>query len=748
MAVRHCHTQHFVEDLIKFVNFLFGDCVLDISYYIYKTIFTPSVSITKHYFCGVCQLYVGKDEDFFKLECPECKTSISDDSSSNYVFCSECHCCAGLIEDSIDNEFVQCPKCINNIDINSKVPECGAVCHNCKFYMVSKEKFLKKVKLCKCPKCNKEIDVKSITSGNYFITFSLREQLEELLSKPDLKFVSRTDRNPSVIADICDGEFYKNLMKPGCPLENENALTGTFNTDGVQVYENQHSSLYPIWFHINEVIPEQRFKQENLILGGLWFGESSPNMALFLEPFINELIELSANGVSRTLSNGTSVICPIYPLMCSVDSVCKPKIVCQKQFNGRMACLYCYHPNDAKADPPSKQRFYDQEVTYDLRTDEEVMRDMVKADKLQQQGLLKKDSVNGFVGLSILLRFVDLLGFLSCNTFSIVWGLAIDYMHAALEGVASDLFNIIANILSPDQLKKLDKQIEKITPPQAMTRCPRDFSKRSSWKAKEIRAMLLYYILPCLDGVLADKYYENLKLFANAMHILLSDRITLAQLTEAASCLTRFGVGYQRLYGIVNVSYNLHICRHFFELVRRFGPLWSYSNFLFESGNGYLLTLVRGTRSVINEIAGKHTRIKAATKLILGNHVSKEAIQFCGTILGHRYPKQNDELQTGPIELSHSIGEVTDCEVQLLTEWNVSVSENRTVCYNNRLINDGILYYSKSYTRATVHDDSCVQLDDGRFAVIDKLLRSSSGEFVCIIQPIRIAQGLDIIPSI
>jgi hypothetical protein len=350
--------------------------------------------------------------------------------------------------------------------------------------------------------------------------------------------------------------------------------------------------------------------------------------------------------------------------------------------------------------------------------------------------------------MSVLLKFTELLDFMPFNTFSLVWGNAIDYMHAALEGVASDVFNIIANILTADQLQSLNNRIEKITPPQGMTRRPRSFSQRTYWKAKEFRAVLLYYILPCLDGVLADNYFENLKLFVNALHILLSDSITYAQLEEAATCLEKFCVGYQRLYGIVNVSYNLHVIRHFTELVKRYGPLWCYSNFVFESGNGHLLKLIRGTKSVVNEIATKYTTIKTASKVMVGNHISSEAVKFCSEILKCKYPEEIEDSEKAPLVLSQSVSEISENESEMLLQRNVPVSESHTVVHFNRVIRNRILYCSRSYTRAKVHDDSCVQLDDGRFAVIEKFVKSSSKELLCIIKPIRIAQGLDIIPSI
>ncbi|KAJ1518944.1 hypothetical protein ONE63_011446 [Megalurothrips usitatus] len=707
MAVRHCHTQHFIEDQIKFVNTLFNSNVLDVSYYIFKTLFKPSVAIIKHYFCVDCDFYIGKDQDFVKPECPECHTFI-DNSSSNFVVCPDCKCCIGSVEELIDQESVECPKCLKDVDINCTVPDGGAVCLNCKYFMDSKTKFLKRMKSSPCVKCNRPVNVNSI--------FAM--------------------------------EFYRKLMEPGGTLEDENALSVTFNTDGVVVQDSVQNDLYPIWLHINEVVPQQRFKQENLILGGIRFGKSAPNMSMFLEPFTSELVDLSVNGVKRTLPNGNQVICPVCPLMCSLDSVCKPKVVCQRQFNGRMACLYCYHPNDTTVPNVGKtQKFYDQEKVYDLRTDEEVIRDMMTADGLQQEGKLGQDSVNGFLGISVLLKFTDLLDSFSCNPFSIVWGVSIDYMHAALEGVTSDLFNIIANILTTDQLEMLNARLQEITPPQGMTRRPRSFTDRVYWKAKEFRAVLLYYILPCLDGILDDRYYANLKMFVNAMHILLSDAITPDQLAEASTCLDNFCVGYQRLYGMVNVSYNLHVCRHFAEQVKRYGGLWCFGNFVFESGNGYLLKLVRGTKSVANEIAVKHSAIKAATKVIAGNDVSDDAIKFCSTITKREYSKKSEEIGRAPMTSSQSSGKVSERETVMLRERNVNVSDN-SVTYYNRVIRDGIVYCSKSYTKAKVYDDSCVQLENGHFVVIDKFVKCESDKLLCLVKPLRIAPRMDIINSI
>lgn len=177
------------------------------------------------------------------------------------------------------------------------------------------------------------------------------------------------------------------------------------------------------------------------------------------------------------------------------------------------------------------------------------------------------------------------------------------------------------------------------------------------------------------------------------------------------------------------------------------GPLLCYSNFIFESGNGYLVSLVRGTKSVINEIANKHTTIQTVSKFITENNVSPQALKFCSDVMQCDYSKSNMELDSAVVTSSESLGAVSEDESVLLEEKNVTVSHGK-VKYYNRVIRGGIVYACKSYSRAKVYDDSCVHLTNDSYAVIDKFVKSSTNELLCLIKPIRIARNSDLIPSI
>ncbi|KAJ1525572.1 hypothetical protein ONE63_010376 [Megalurothrips usitatus] len=626
-AIRHCHTQAFIEDQIKFVNALFGSPVLDISYHVFKNVFPPSSNVQRHYYCGSCEIYVGSCEDFPK-----------DLSSTN------------------------CPR----------------------------------------PECNREIILHSIDSKNYFITLSIKDQIESILSRPNVKLVEKCIRNTDDICDVFDGELYKRFSQIN---GNGDVLTCVMNTDGVQVYEDNRGSLYPFFLHLNELVPEIRYKQENLTLGGLWFGKGAPNMALYLKPILSQLMSLSQSGVTVPGTHGNEKR-PLFAIGLSVDSVAKAKILCQRQFNGGYSCLYCYHPNDSIADEGKPHlKHFDTSASYPNRTEEEVIKDMVEADTLQRSNLLN------------------------------LFGVFLVYLLA-----------LYLTILSEEKLDIVNTRLDQVTLPQGMSRKPRHLDSKVKYKAKEYRSFFLYFAIPCLEDLLPPRHFQNLKLFVSALHILLSDKISRGDLETARKDLNDFVISFQALYGLEKVTYNLHLCTHHVDMVIQSGPIWTNSNFIFESGNGLLVKLVRGTRSVINEISVKFSRLQTAQQQIVCNPVSNEALLFCSGLLGCKYSKA-ERYDDVSVTASQAFMQVSDHEGVLLEGNNVPVVNNKVKVFN-RVLRNGLLYVSKSYLKTKSTNDSCVQMQDGSYANIDKIVSTNDKLLMCIVQPIRLAEGINFLPAV
>ena len=59
--------------------------------------------------------------------------------------------------------------------------------------------------------------------------------------------------------------------------------------------------------------------------------------------------------------------------------------------------------------------------------------------------------------------------------FHIVLGFIVDYLHCCLEGVAKQFTKYFLSSVSQNQMKRLNKQMEKITAPQQVSRLCRSF---------------------------------------------------------------------------------------------------------------------------------------------------------------------------------------------------------------------------------------------------------------------------------
>lgn len=75
----------------------------------------------------------------------------------------------------------------------------------------------------------------------------------------------------SVISDICDGSLYSGHFPE--------TLSLTANVDGAPVFKSSSSSMWPVYYVVNNLPLNRRRKQ--IVLHGLWCGAGKPNMTCF-----------------------------------------------------------------------------------------------------------------------------------------------------------------------------------------------------------------------------------------------------------------------------------------------------------------------------------------------------------------------------------------------------------------------------------------------------------------------------------
>lgn len=182
-----------------------------------------------------------------------------------------------------------------------------------------------------CPSkdCGIQLGVKN---KDYFIELPLEEQLKKIMKRPGILNLiksrfNRKKRQFNGIEDIYDGAVYKRFSEFGGPLSSENPtnVSFTWNTDGIPVFKSSKFSLWPLYLVINELPFKQRFLKENMILCGLWFGESKPFMSIFTKPLMNSLKILESNGIHYQVDN--EKICTKGFLICGTADLPAKSIV-------------------------------------------------------------------------------------------------------------------------------------------------------------------------------------------------------------------------------------------------------------------------------------------------------------------------------------------------------------------------------------------------------------------------------------
>ena len=140
------------------------------------------------------------------------------------------------------------------------------------------------------------------TSPLYYLRFSIREQLREILAHTlelNLKQQKDACTNLDFINDIYDAKAYQHIINQE---RGTNFLTLLMNVDGIQVTKNTSDSLWIFTFVINELKRNERFKLKNVIVGGIVSTVSRPNrrhMQALLSPIVQELRTLEQGDIFK-----------------------------------------------------------------------------------------------------------------------------------------------------------------------------------------------------------------------------------------------------------------------------------------------------------------------------------------------------------------------------------------------------------------------------------------------------------------
>lgn len=296
---------------------------------------------------------------------------------------------------------------------------------------------------------------------------------------------------------------------------------------------------------------------------------------------------------------------------------------------------------------------------------------------------------------------------LDLPSFNIIDSFVIDYMHN-VSGVLKKLFSLWLErshfgkgrfYLNGVQQNCLNQRIRNIKPCRSVKRKPRHLIARNQFKANEMRAMILYYLPICLQNILPKKYRDHFMLLSQSLYILLKMKISNAELDSAEADLLKFVNEFQSLYGVHNMTMNIHLISHLTECVRNTGPLWSQSAFAFENWNGALSRCVNGKTDVIHQISFKYMIRKTLQK----------------TISSSNAPKRDNHCQLLGKTTKKKLEEQEKCAVK--NDFK-SLVHRGTVMAVNRCKKGTSMYTSLLYKKPKNTIDYFVELEDGTIGVV------------------------------
>lgn len=564
-------------------------------------------------------------------------------------------------------------------------------------YSTSRNNFIKQSVT--CDSC-REKHVISLTSNKYFMSIDVRYQLEMLFSHEATKaeifdFISSKSNchanNFNIITDIYDSKIYRNISKDVNLI-----VTFNYSTDGAPLTKSGKRGFWPLQIILNCLPPKSRFKY--VLLAGLLMCTHEPNsklLDLYFLKFNDQVSYLYNNGITVRGPDNKKILMKFCPLACSVDSVCRPIMQNRVQFNGRYSCSWCYHPEEYIAEIHG--------IRYPIREHDPPLRTADSHHKnIQLVCDLKKSSEMGVRGDISVSQIPQI---------DMVWSFAYEYMHGILCGVSKYIWNqwTASDSKSCFKLNKaerdtINKRLSLIKPTQNIHRLPESLHDRAKWKASAEKSWLLYYSLPCLNGVLNQDAFTHYSLLVNSLYVLLKTEITANELKQCEYDLLKFVGYFEVYYGRQKMTFNVHTLLHIVQSVKKTGPLWSTSTFPFESNIYKLKQCMNGPNRIDQQMSKKSLEIL---------HFLTDNVDYCDVSAVRDYCTNLFQYK----HLSKSYTYDDNNVVFIGKCYRVKCDDKMYKAYKKCIVRC-VVFHSQKYRKARRTNDTMIQLHSGEYGQI------------------------------
>lgn len=138
--------------------------------------------------------------------------------------------------------------------------------------------------------------------------------------------------------------------------------------------------------------------------------------------------------------------------------------------------------------------------------------------------------------------------------------------------------------------------------PQEFSRYPRKIEEIDHWKATELRQLLIYTGPFILKGNISKNQFDHFLCLHFAIRILLSKELCKTLINYSQELLLYFVKQYGLLYGVENITHNVHNLIHLCDDVKRNGPLDKFSCFANENLLQNIKKLIKSSKNPLQQI--------------------------------------------------------------------------------------------------------------------------------------------------
>lgn len=376
------------------------------------------------------------------------------------------------------------------------------------------------------------------------------------------------------------------LLKLKCPVARvgDEVLQLMFNVDGVPITKGGEKNFWPILCQVAN-------GESDVFPVGIYEGQAKPAcFNFYLSEFVQELKQLVEEGITI---DGIKYQVKVHGFV--LDAPATASVMYVAPYNAYDGCRKCW----AHGQHVGKIVF--PELLSDPRTD---------------SGFRNQNCPAHHRGKSVL---EDL-------PINMVEDFPLDPMHLVYLGVVKKMIGLwmkrkrgSSYKLSRDSIADLNDKMLLYTRyyPQEFQRKPRRIDHYKMWKATEFRDFLLYTGPVVLKDVISPSVYKHFMALSTAIRILVSP--AYQKYNNAAEDLLKYVVRHFRtLYGVGNMTYNVHGLLHLASDSLKYGQLDSFSAFKFENFLGILKRKLRTSYLPLQQICNRFAELRSisSTKAI------------------------------------------------------------------------------------------------------------------------------------